>query len=83
MPGNHGTVEDRPCQPLTLQTSRHERALRGMEATDGTTSDGEEEAWEYGVIADERLGAQNRLRLVEIGGLHVTPQFRNCRPLDD
>ena len=55
--GYHGTVEDGATVALTLHAAGHERTLCGVEAADGSTGDGEEEAWEQRVLRHVTLCA--------------------------
>ena len=54
-----------------------------MEATDGSTGDGDEEAWEDRTLLDERFRTQPRRILVEIAGSQIAPQLRQGWPLDE
>ena len=81
--GDHGSIEDAASPTLRLHATCHERALRGMEAADGTAGNSDEEAREYGVVGNERLASEPSGILVEVGLRKVAPQFRNNGLLDE
>ena len=81
--GNHRTIEDRTAHLLVLHASSHQRTLGGMETTDCTAGDGDEEAWEERTLLHERLRTQPSRVLVEIGRSQIAPQLRQLRPLHE
>ena len=72
---NHGAVEDSAGVALALQAACHQRTLCGVEATDGTTGDGDEKAGEEVLfpIGHHGEGAVGK----------SVPNFGNGRHLDE
>ena len=81
--GNHRTIEDGTPHLLVLHTSSHQRTLGSMKTTDSATGNGNKETWEERTLLHERLRAQPRRVLVEIGRSQITPQLRQGRPLHE
>ena len=56
--GYHGAIEDGAPLLLVLHAACHQRTLRGMETTDGTTGNGDEQGGENAVLQFQPLGTE-------------------------
>ena len=70
-------VENRSSPPFRFHAPRHKRALRGVETTDGTAGNRDEQTGENGAVRHERFASEPRRIFVQIAGRQVAPQLGN------
>ena len=74
--GNHGSIENGTAMPLAVDAPGHQRALRGMETTNGPTGNGKEKAGEKRILGHVGSGAQKSGRDIAIALAKIAPELR-------